>query len=544
MTRRFDISRQRRKPQQSSQLMEKSKRPNLFGIPSFAYASRDIPAGLVVFLVALPLCLGIALASGAPPLSGIISGIIGGLVVGWLSGSEKSVSGPAAGLAVIVLGAIQKLGSYETFTLAVLLAGVIQLVFGYIRAGGIGDFIPHSVIKGMLAAIGLVLVLKQLPHAMGDDQDFVGDQSFQQPDQLNTFTEIGAAISSISPGALSISLASLLILVGWESKWIRRFKWSSLVPPALLVVILGTVMNEVFVAWIPGWALTSEREQLVQLPVISSVEGFFGLFSLPRFSDITQGAVWVTAATLAIVGSVETLLCLEATDKLDPEKRLSDPNRELRAQGVGNLLSGLVGGLPITSVIVRSSANIYAGARTRLSAILHGAMLLLALLFLSRFLNRIPLAALAAILIAVGYKLASVKVMAQMWRQGLTQFLPFAATVVAIMVTDLLKGICFGFLVGIFFVMRTNHHSAVTLVNEGQNWMLRFNKDMSFVNKQELKKHLRKMPNGSRLIVNGSKAVFVDHDVYEALEEFGTSARYRGIEIEYHNVLGKERFSR
>lgn len=520
--------------------MEKSSTPRTFGFPSFAHVSRDLPAGLVVFLVALPLCLGIALASGAPPLSGVIAGIIGGLVVGWLSGSEKSVSGPAAGLAVIVFGAIQKLGAYETFALAVLLSGVIQIAFGYLRAGGIGDFIPHSVIKGMLAAIGLILVLKQIPHALGNDRDYVGDLGFQQTDDLNTFSEIAATISAISPGALLISVLSLAVLIGWETRWIRSFKWSGLVPPALLVVVLGTLVNEALRAWMPGWSLTQEREQLVQLPVISSAGEFVDLFKLPRFSDITQSAVWVTAVTIAIVGSIETLLCLEATDKLDPEKRLSDPNKELRAQGVGNLLSGLVGGLPITSVIVRSSANIYAGARTRLSALVHGAMLLLALMFLSKFLNHIPLAALAAILIAVGYKLASFKVMAHMRRQGLSQFLPFMVTVIAIMATDLLKGIFCGFLVGIFFVMRTNHHSAVTLVNEGQDFMLRFNKDMSFVNKQELKKRLREIPDGARVVVNGSSSLFVDHDVYEALEEFGTSARFRGIEIEYQNVLGKE----
>jgi MFS superfamily sulfate permease-like transporter len=508
------------------------KRPpyGFLGLPSLAHISRDLPAGLVVFLVALPLCLGISLASGAPPLSGVISGIIGGLVVGWMSGSEKSVSGPAAGLAVIVLGAIQKLGAYETFALAVLLSGVIQIAFGFLRAGGIGDFIPHSVIKGMLAAIGLILVLKQIPHALGNDRDYVGDMDFKQADQLNTFSEITATISSISPGALLISMLSLAVLIGWETRWIRSFKWSGLVPPALVVMLMGTLVNEVLRIWMPAWSLTHEREQLVQLPVISSATEFVDLFRLPRFSDITQSAVWVTAATIAIVGSIESLLCLEATNKLDPEKRLSDPNRELWAQGVGNLLSGLVGGLPITSVIVRSSANIYAGARTRLSA----------LLFLSRFLNHIPLAALAAILMAVGYKLASFKVMAQMRRQGISQFLPFLVTVVAIMATDLLRGICCGFLVGIFFVMRTNHHSAVTLVNEGKDFMLRFNKDMSFVNKQELKRRLREIPDGARLVVNGTRSLYVDHDVYEALEEFGTSAHYRGIQIEYQNVLGKE----
>jgi MFS superfamily sulfate permease-like transporter len=512
--------------------------------PSPAFLQRDLPAGLVVFLVALPLCLGIALASGAPLLSGIIAGIIGGLVVGALSGSELSVSGPAAGLAVIVLASIQKLGAYETFALAVVLSGLIQFGLGMVRAGGIGDFIPNSVIKGMLAAIGLVLLLKQLPHALGDDRDFEGDEAFQQPDQLNTFSEIWASIQAASPGAILISVSSLAILLLWETRRVRRFRWAGMIPPALVVVMLGTLINEALILWQPAWALTQARQQLVQLPMVGSAGEFFALFQFPRFTDITRGAVWVTAVTIAIVGSLETLLCLEATDKLDPEKRLSDPNRELRAQGVGNLVSGLVGGLPITSVIVRSSANVYAGARTRFSTLVHGAMLLLAVLFLSRWLNHIPLAALAAILIAVGYKLASAKVFIQMWRQGIPQFLPFAVTVGAIVATDLLKGIACGLMVGIFFVMRSNNHAAVTVVRDGNDWMLRFNKDMSFVNKQELKRRLREVPEGSRLIVNGTKALYVDRDVYETLEEFEVSARFRKIEIEYHDVLGKEAIRR
>jgi len=306
------------------------------------------------------------------------------------------------------------------------------------------------------------------------------------------------------------------------------------------VVVLGTLINEALIQWLPAWALTQAKQQLVQLPLVGSAREFFALFQFPRFMDITRGAVWVTAVTIAIVGSLETLLCLEATDKLDPEKRLSDPNRELRAQGVGNLLSGLIGGLPITSVIVRSSANVYAGARTRLSTLVHGGMMLVAVLFLSRWLNHIPLAALAAILIAVGYKLASAKVFTQMWRQGVPQFVPFAVTVGAIVATDLLKGIACGLMVGIFFVIRSNNHAAVTVVRDGSDWMLRFNKDMSFVNKQELKRRLREVPDGSRLIVNGTKALYVDRDVYETLEEFEVSARFRKIEIEYHDVLGKE----
>jgi MFS superfamily sulfate permease-like transporter len=507
---------------------------------SFASASRDLPSGLVVFLVALPLCLGIALASGAPLLSGIIAGIIGGIVVGVLSGSELSVSGPAAGLAVIVLVSIQKLGAYEVFALAVLISGVLQWILGMLRAGAIGDFIPNSVIKGMLAAIGLVLILKQIPHALGNDHDFEGDESFQQPDKLNTFSEILATLQAASPGAILISGISLMILIAWETRRIRRFRWSGLVPPALVVVMVGTAINEALLQWVPAWGLTSAKDHLVKLPVIDSVSGFFGLFQFPKFSEFLNPSVWTIAVTIAIVGSIETLLCIEATDKLDPEKRISDPNRELKAQGIGNLLSGLLGGLPITSVIVRSSANIYAGAQSRLSAVVHGFMLLVAVLFLARWMNHIPLAALAAVLIAVGYKLASLKVMTQMWRLGIGQFLPFAVTVLAIVMTDLLKGIAAGLLLGVFFVMRSNRHSAVTLVNDGRDWMIRFNKDMSFVNKQDLKRRLREIPSGTRLIVNGTKALYIDRDVYETLEEFETAAKFRSIEIEYHDVFGKE----
>lgn len=521
---------------------------NHITFPGLKHAGRDIPAGLVVFLVALPLCLGIALASDAPLLSGIIAGVVGGIVIGLMSGSELSVSGPAAGLAVIVAGAIAEMKKsgrgYETFAVAVMLSGVIQVALGFFRAGGIGNYMPTSVIKGMLAAIGLVIVLKQLPHALGDDRNFEGDEAFRQADNENTFTEIVAAFSSFSPAAVIISGLSLVILFGWESRFMKRQKWSGLIPPALICVLLGTLINEAFASWKPAWALTSAKDHLVKLPVITSVSGFMDLFHLPAFGDMFRKDTWQlvlkTAGTIAVVGSIETLLCLEATDKLDPQKRLSDPNRELRAQGVGNILSGLLGGLPITSVVVRSSANIYAGAQTRLSAVVHGVMLLLAVLFLALWLNRIPLAALAAVLIAVGYKLASVKLMRHMWAQGWTQFLPFIVTVVAIVFTDLLKGIACGFLVGIFFVIRSNHHAAVTLVHEGGDWMLRFNKDMSFVNKQELKRRLLEVPDGAHLIVNGTKALFVDRDIYEILEEFETAARFRGIEIEYHNVFGKE----
>jgi MFS superfamily sulfate permease-like transporter len=337
-----------------------------------------------------------------------------------------------------------------------------------------------------------------------------------------------------------VTAVGLAILLLWERRFIQDRAWSTLVPAPLLCVIAGTLLNEGFGLWAPDWQLTAARQQLVQLPVVDSMAGFLGLFTVPAWSEALRIDVWIIAGTIAVVGSIETLLCIEATDKLDPQKRLSDTNRELRAQGVGNMISGMLGGLPITSVIVRSSANVYAGAQSRLSAFLHGLILLLAAAFLASALNRVPLAALAAVLFVVGYKLASWKVIADMWRQGWVQFAPFAVTLVAIVLTDLLRGIAIGLLSSIFFVMRTNHHAAITLVHSEDHWLLRFNKDMSFVNKAELKRRLRGVPNDSVVIIDGTRALFVDRDIYETIQEFETAASYRGIRLEYHNFFGKQ----
>jgi MFS superfamily sulfate permease-like transporter len=512
-----------------------------FSLPTLQSARRDIPAGIVVFLVALPLCLGIALASGAPLFSGLIAGIVAGIVVSLFSGSELSVSGPAAGLTVIVASAITDLGGFQIFTAAVVLAGLMQIGFGILRGGVLGNYVPNSVLRGMLAAIGIVIVLKQIPHALGDDRDFIGDEAFlqTQTDQLNTFTEMLASIASPSPGAVAITLVCLAILIGWERPFIKRRAFSNLVPGPLVVVIIGTLMNEAFGMFRSDWMLVSSTH-LVNIPVAKSPAEFFGLLSPPGFSAFRRPDVWVVALTLAIVGSIETLLCIEATDQLDPEKRISNTNRELRAQGVGNILSGLAGGLPITSVIVRSSANVYAGGRTRLSAFVHGLVMLAAVAFLASMLNRIPLAALASILIVVGYKLASHKVVMEMWAKGATQFVPFLVTAVAIVFSDLLIGIGIGLLAGVFFVIRTNHHAAITVVDDGETWLLRFNKDMSFVNKSELKQSLRTIPDGASVIIDGTKALYVDVDIDETIKEFETAASFRGIRVEYRNVFGKE----
>jgi len=516
---------------------------NVITIPSVQWASRDIPAGIVVFLVALPLCLGIALASGAPLFSGIIAGVVGGLVVSLLSGSELSVSGPAAGLAVIVANAIESLGSFEVFTVAVILSGFLQVGLGSLRAGVIGDYIPSAVIKGMLAAIGLVIFLKQIPHALGYDADYIGDEAFRQPDELNTFTSILEAFAHPSAAALVISGVSLAILLFWDSPIMKRMRWTSLLPAPLLVVVVGILLNKAFGLWRPDWQLRSP-EHLVTLPVADSANEFFAMFSLPDLSNVLSVEVWTVAVTIALIGSIETLLCIEATDKLDPEKRISDTNRELRAQGVGNTISGLLGGLPVTSVIVRSSANVYSGARTRLSAFLHGVIMMVAVAFLAPMLNQIPLAALASILLVVGYKLSSRKLMVEMWAKGLTEFIPFAVTVVAIVFSDLLTGIGIGLLTGIFFVIRSNHHAAITMVRDGSNLLMRFSKDVSFVNKSALKQALRSVPDNAVVIVDATKSLYVDGDIYETVREFETAASFRGIRIEYHNFFDKQQKSR
>ncbi|MEJ7693884.1 SulP family inorganic anion transporter, partial [Daejeonella sp.] len=422
---------------------------------TFKYLKNDIPSGLVVFLVALPLCLGIALASGAPLFSGIIAGIIGGTVVASFSGSSLSVSGPAAGLTVIVINSISTLGSFEVFLLAVAIAGVLQIILGVLKAGIIGYYFPSNVIKGMLAAIGIILILKQIPHAVGYDADSEGDFDFFQADGENTFSAISSALSHIHPGAIAIALVSLFILIMWDRPFLQRISFFKLVPGALLVVVLGVVMNEVFRMSNPELYLAGDK--LVQLPVASSAAGFIGQFTLPDFSGLTNYNVYVVAITIAIIASLESLLSVEAADKLDPYKRNTPTNRELMAQGLGNFVSGMIGGLPLTAVIVRTSANINSGAKTKLSAIIHGILLLVSVIGFASILNKIPLACLAALLLVVGYKLAKVSLFKSMYRLGWNQFLPFVVTVVAIQFSDLLKGIAIGMAVSLFFILRSNY---------------------------------------------------------------------------------------
>lgn len=496
----------------------------------FQHAGSDLPAAIVVLLVALPLCLGIALGSGAPLFSGIIAGIVGGIVIGILSGSQLSVSGPAAGLTVIVAAGILKLQVYEAFLVAVVLSGIFQLILGFIKAGVIGDYIPNSVIKGMLAAIGLILILKQFPHLVGYDADFAGDQAFTQGDRNNTFSEIFQAFGSVTPGAIIIGIVSMLILAVWERKFIRSNKILHLVPGPLIVVLAGILINEYFKLKYPGYAL--ETKHMVSLPVASNLASFFSFFTFPDFKFLSNPDVWITGATLAIVASLETLLGIEAVDKLDPLKRVTPTNRELKAQGIGNIVSGLIGGLPLTSVVVRSSANVSAGGKTKVSAIMHGVLLLLCVMIIPGILNKIPLSALAAVLIFTGYKLAKISLIKDFFRKGWDQFMPFAVTIVAILLTDLLAGIIIGSIVGLFFMVRSNFRSSVFVVHDSNNYLIRFRKDVSFLNKPIVKKKLEDVPENAFVLIDATRADFIDKDVIEEVNNFLCHAHLKSIRVE------------
>lgn len=503
------------------------------------HLKHDFPAGLVVFLIALPLCLGIALASQAPLFSGIIAGIVGGIVIASMSGSALSVSGPAAGLTVIVAGAITKLGSFEAFLLAVTLAGALQVILGLIKAGIIGYYFPSSVIKGMLAAIGIILILKQIPHALGYDKDAEGDFDFIQTDGANTFTEIINAIYAAQKGAIIIALISLAILILWERPFLKKFKFFQFVPGALVAVISGLLLNNWFGAAMPELYMTGET--LVNLPVATDAGHFFSFFSNPDFTAIGDPDVWMVAITIAIIASLETLLSIEAADKLDPYKRDTPTNRELTAQGVGNMLSGLIGGLPMTAVIVRSSANVNAGAKTKLSAIIHGVLLLIAVLFLAPWLNQIPLACLASLLILTGYKLAKISLFKSMYRAGIAQFLPFIITVIAIQFSDLLKGIGIGMLVAIFFILRNNYMRAYTISkkvtdNGKAQFELELSEEITFLSKGSIGKFLYELPEESLITINGQKMTSIDPDVLEIIHDFKSTAQLKNITVQLISI--------
>ncbi|WP_175634224.1 SulP family inorganic anion transporter [Pedobacter ghigonis] len=492
---------------------------------------KDLPSSIVVFLVALPLCLGIALASGAPLFAGLITGIIGGIVVASCSGSQLSVSGPAAGLTVIVLGAITSLGNYQTFLLAVFLAGFFQMILGLIKAGTIGNYFPSSVIEGMLAAIGIILILKQLPHALGVDSDFSGDEGFLQQDHENTFSAITAALGHFSLAAVLISVISVAVLLIWP-----KLKKLSVVPAPLIVVTIGVVGSLIFA----GTNHELRPDQMVKIPVVSGFGEFLGLFSMPDFSALGNKDVYIVALTIAVVASLETLLSIEAIDKIDPIKRVSPTNRELVAQGIGNMTSGMLGGLPLTSVIVRSSANTNAGARTKMSAIFHGIWLLLSLLFIPQVINMIPLSCLAAILLVTGYKLTRISLFKHMYHKGWDQFVPFVVTVVAVIFTDLLKGVAVGMLVSVFYLLRTNMRNPFfyRITNEGDKKHIRIKlaEEVSFLNKAAIQVVLTNIPKETNVIIDGTNARFIDPDVLETIFNYKHNAYTKGIIVTLENI--------
>lgn len=488
----------------------------------FANLKSDFAAGLVVFLVALPLCLGIALASGAPLFSGIISGIIGGIVVGYLSNSHLSVSGPAAGLTAIVLTSITDLGSFNAFLLAVIIAGFIQLILGFIKAGTISNYFPNNVIEGMLAGIGVIIILKQIPHAFGYDPDFEGDESFFQSDGQNTFSELLHVVDHLHLGATIVALISLLILILWDK--IDLLKKIKLVPAALVAVIVSILLNELFIHL--GSNLAISKQHLVNLPVPKNFSELSNIIITPDFSALSNSKVWIVGITIAVVASIETLLCIEAADRMDKLKRYTNTNIELKAQGIGNIISGLLGGLPMTSVVVRTSANNVAGAKSKMSAIIHGLLLLVSVLSIPFILNKIPLSTLAAVLLLVGYKLANPKIILHFWVKGKYQFIPFIATFMAVVVTDLLKGVALGMIISVIFVLKGNMKRAYIFRKEeykdGDIIHIDLAQEVSFLNKAAIKETLQNIPEQSFVIINASNTVYISHDILSMINEFAT----------------------
>ena len=506
----------------------------------FKYLKNDFPASIVVFFVALPLCLGIALASGAPLFSGLIAGIIGGVVVGALSGSKIGVSGPAAGLAAIVLTAIGTLGGYENFLVAVVLGGIIQLVFGLLRLGIIGYYFPSSVIKGMLTGIGIIIILKQIPHFFGYDAEPEGADSFLEASGENTFSAILNIIDNITPGSLLIGVIGLAILLLWSNVLSKKGKIFQLIQGPLVAVVVGIIF---YVLTQDNSSLAIQTTHLVSVPVPDDFSSFLGQFSFPNFSVITNPEVWIVGFTIALVASLETLLCVEATDKLDPHKNVTPTNRELLAQGTGNIISGMIGGLPITQVIVRSSANIQSGGRTKMSAIIHGLLLLISVILIPKLLNMIPLSVLAAILLIVGYKLAKPSLFKTMYNLGWKQFLPFIVTVAGIVFTDLLKGIGLGLAVGIVVILIKSYQNSHFLHKEGEDVddgkiKMTLAEEVTFFNKGAILKELDRLPEDSYLELDVRKTRYLDNDIIEILEDFSIKAKERNINIKLISERG------
>ena len=500
-----------------------------------AELSKNFASGLVVFLVALPLCLGIALASGAPPLSGIIAGIIGGIVIGFLSNSHISVSGPAAGLTAIILTAITDLGVFELFLCAGIIAGILQLVLGFIRAGSISNYFPTNVIEGMLAGIGVIIILKQIPHALGYDGDYEGNESlFNNGYSMEAISSyFNTILESIHPGAIIITLISLAILLLWDKvPFLKRIK---MLPGALVAVVMGIVINELFKS--SGSALAISDAHLVKLPVPESIDDFKNLITLPDFSGFLNPKVWIVGITIAIVASIETLLCIEASDRLDKQRRITDTNLELKAQGIGNLASSFIGGLPMTSVVVRSSANASAGATSKASAIIHGFLLLICVLSIPVLLNKIPLATLAAVLLLVGYKLAKPATIMHFWHKGKYQFIPFIATIIAVVTTDLLKGVGIGMAISVFYILQGNMKRAYYFSREelkdADKINIKLAEEVSFLNKAAIKKTLKNIKPKSKVTIDATNTSYITTDVLELIQDFANiRAKEEDIEVE------------
>lgn len=489
----------------------------------------DLSSSIVVFLVAIPLCLGIAVASGLSEFSGIIAGVVGGVIVGIISGSHLSVSGPAAGLTAVVAAGLSKVPGLEAFFLAVVIAGVIQIVMGIIKLGGIGDYIPNNVIKGMLAAIGIILILKQIPHLVGYDKNYEGDEDFLQISGDNTFSALLDSINAFTPNAFFIGLLGLLVLLIFEHPKIKSVKLFQILSGPLVVVILCTILN--FLLNGVETAITAREAHLVKMPVAKSANEFFGFFHFPGWQYIGNPQVWIVGFTIAIVASLETLLGIEAVDKLDPMKRVTPPNRELVAQGAGNMISGMLGGLPLTSVIVRSSANVNAGAKTKNSAIIHGLLIFIFVAFFPGLMNMIPKAALAAILIFTGYKLAKLSIFKTYYKIGWDQFVPFVVTIICIIATDLLKGVAVGMAVSFFYVIRSNFRSAVFYIADGNDVLIRLRKDVSFFIKPILKQKLERVPKNANLIIDVFHAEHMDRDVVDVINDYSKHASVKNVTI-------------
>lgn len=494
----------------------------------------DLSAGLVVFLIALPLCLGISLASGAPLFSGIISGIIGGIVVGFVSGSNINVSGPAASVALVVYTAIQTMGSYEAILLAVILAGVFQIILGFLKAGTVAYFFPNAMIKGILASIGLVLILKQIPHAFGIDEVFEGMESFRQNDGRNTFSEIVYVMQNIGWGATIITLVSLFIIIFWDRPVLKKFTFFQFFPSALAAVVVSIGLNGLYHIYFPDLILGPNH--LVQLPVAENLSAFIGFFTLPDFSQITNPQILSIALSITFIASLESLLSTEAGDKLDPYKRKTSTNTELKAQGIGNIVAGLVGGLPITAVIVRTSANVNAGGRTKTATITHGIIMLVCVALIPTVLNLIPLAALSAVLFVVGYKLTSYPIYKGVFKQGKKQFLPFIITILVVMFTDLITGIIVGGTIAVFFILRDNYKNAYLhnkVSHEGtEKTTIKLAEEVTFLNKADIMLFLNHLPENHQVTIDGTKSVFIHPDIFDIIDDFKETAKYKNIDLE------------